>query len=77
MLFRSSLTIDGRALESVNAHKVLGLTLQSNLEWDIKVTLMVSGASKRLHVFRELIRCGLSSRVLLSNMEHNFPRRFI
>ena len=76
----------------MNAHKVLGLTLQSNLEWDIKVTLVVSGASKRLHVLRVLIRCGipssdllhiyfcacpLSSRVLPSNMEHNFPHRFI
>lgn len=49
----------------MNAHKVLGLTLRSNLEWDIKVTLMVSGASKRLHVLRVLIRCGIPSSDLL------------
>ena len=29
----SALTIDAKALESVDAHKVLGVTIQNNLKW--------------------------------------------
>ena len=32
----SALAIDTKALESVDAHNVLGVTIQSNLKWDCK-----------------------------------------
>ena len=33
----SALAIDTKALESANAHKVLGVTIQSNLKWDLHI----------------------------------------
>ena len=45
----SALAIDTKALESVDAHKVLGVTIQSNLKWDLHINEVVAKASKRLH----------------------------
>ena len=45
-----ALAIDTKALESVDAHRVLGVTIQSNLKWDLHINDVVAKASKRLHV---------------------------
>ena len=50
----SSSAIDSKALESVDAHKVLGVTIQSNLKWDLHINKVVAKASKRLHILRVL-----------------------
>ena len=50
----SALAIDTKALESVDAHKVLGVTIQSNLKWDLHINDVVAKASKRLHILRVL-----------------------
>ena len=54
----SALAIDTKALESVDAHKVLGVTIQSNLKWDLHINEVVAQASKRLHILRVLKRGG-------------------
>ena len=35
--FPPDLAVTGNALETVEAHKVLGVTIQSNLKWDSRV----------------------------------------
>ena len=40
----SALAIDTKALESVDAHKVLGVTIQSNLKWDLHINEVVAKA---------------------------------
>ena len=55
----SVLAIDTTALESVDAHKVLGVTIQSNLKWDLHISDVVAKASKRLHILRVLKRGGV------------------
>ena len=46
-------------LETVDSHNVLGVTLQSNLKWDLHVSEIVDKASKRLHILRVLKRGGV------------------
>ena len=53
----SALAIDTKALESVDAHKVLGVTIQSNLKWDLHINDVVAKASKRLHILRVARNC--------------------
>ena len=48
----SALAIDTKALESVDAYKVLGVLIQSNLKWDLHINEVVAEASKRLHILR-------------------------
>ena len=55
----SSSAIDTKALESVDAHKVLGVTIQSNLKWDLHINKVVAKASKRLHILRVLKHGGV------------------
>ena len=55
----SALAIDAKALESVDAHKVLGVTIQNNLKWDSHINEVVAKASKRLHILRVLKRGGV------------------
>ena len=43
------LHIAGTKLEVVNETKLLGLTVQSDLCWDLQVNSMVSKSSRRLH----------------------------
>ena len=50
----SALAIERKALESVDAHKVLGVTIQSNLKWDLHINDVVARASKRLHFLHVL-----------------------
>ena len=61
----SALAIDTKALESVDAHKVLGVTIQSNLKWDLHINEVVAKASKRLHILRVRKRCGVPPADLL------------
>ena len=46
---RSALAIDTKALESADAHKVLGVTIQStgNLKWDLHINEVVARALPR------------------------------
>ena len=53
----SALAIDTKALELVDAHKVLGVTIRSNLKWDLHINEVVAKASKRLHILR-VLKCG-------------------
>ena len=48
----SALAIDTKALEPVDAHNVLGVTIQSHLKWDLHIKEVVAKASKRLHIPR-------------------------
>ena len=48
----------GNALETVEARKVLGVTIQSNLQWDSHVNEIVGKASKRLRILRVQKRSG-------------------
>ena len=62
----SALAIDTKALESVDAHKVLGITIQSNLKWDLHINEVVAKVSKRLHIQRVLKRGGVPPADLLT-----------
>ena len=59
------LRIDGQVLETVRSHKVLGLVIQYNLKWDEHICMIVSKASKRLHIVRVLRRGGVDAADLL------------
>ena len=52
----NNLTLDDHPLEIVSRHKVLGLVLQDNLKWNGHVAMIVTKASKRLHILRVLKR---------------------
>lgn len=60
-----ALTINDSPLERVEYHNVLGVTIQSNLKWDIFIDRIISKASKRLHILRVLKRSGICSTELL------------
>ena len=57
--------IDGQVLETVHSHKVLGLVIQDNLKWNENTCMIVSMASKRLHIICVLRRGGVSAADLL------------
>ena len=59
------LRIDGQVLETVPSHKVLGLVIQDKLKWNENTRMIVSKASKRLHIIRVLRRGGVSAADLL------------
>ena len=59
------LAIDTKALESVDAHKVLGATIQSNLKWNLHINEDVAKASKRLYILHVLKRGGVPPADLL------------
>ena len=60
------LRIDEQVLETVRSHKVPGLVIKDNLKWKEENTCMiVSKASKRLHIIRVLRRGGVSAADLL------------
>ena len=58
----SALAMDTKALESVDTHKVLGVTIKSNLN---DVNDIVAKASKRLHILRVLKQKGVPPADLL------------
>ena len=53
-----SLCVGGQALESVSSHKVLGLIIQNDLRWNEHIAMIVTKASKRLHILRALLILG-------------------
>ena len=55
-----TLVVENISLERIESHKVLGLTIQNNLKWDLHISEMVTKASKRLHILRVLKRSGVS-----------------
>ena len=57
--------IDGNELESMSPNKLLGLVIQSNLKWNEHIDLIISKASKRLHILRVLRRGGVPPKDLL------------
>ena len=54
-------TINGNPLDSVSSHKVLGLTLQSDLRWNAHVDSIVPKAAKRLNILHILRCCNVST----------------
>ena len=61
-----SVAVTGNALETIKAHKVLGVTIQSNPKWDEShVNEIVGKASKRLHILRVLEHSGAPPHDLL------------
>ena len=55
-----TLVVENISLERIESHKVLGLTIQNNLKWDLHISEIVTKASKRLHILRVLKRSGVS-----------------
>ena len=60
-----SLCVNGKVLETVKSHKVLGLIIQDNLKWNKHIEMSTSKASKRLHIIRVLRRRGVPPQDLL------------
>ena len=56
------LTIDNVPLDCVKSTKLLGISIQSNLKWDLHVGTICRKASKRLYA----LRCGVLPRDLCS-----------
>ena len=52
----SPLLIGEQIIKTVQSHKVLGLTIQSNLKWNDHINSIVTKASKRLYIIRILRR---------------------
>ena len=55
----SPLLIGEQIIETVQSHKVLGPTIQSNLKWNDHINSIVTKASKRLYIIRILRRNGV------------------
>ena len=60
------ITINGDVIERVSCAKLLGCHIMSNLSWEDHIANLVSKASRRLHLLRELKRAGLSTKDLLT-----------
>lgn len=58
-------TSDGSLLQNVNELKILGVILSSNLKWNSHVKHVVSRASQRIFIIRNLKRSGCSSDLML------------
>jgi len=61
-----NLEIGGQKLEVVSDTKILGLTIQSNLCWDLQVNNMISKCSRRLYMLSRLKRFGVPVEDLVS-----------
>ena len=59
------LCVNGKVLETVKSHKVLGLIIQDNLKWNKHIKISTSKVSKRLHIIWVLQRGGVPSQDLL------------
>ncbi len=59
-LHAPTLVVENISLERIESHKVLGLTIQNNLKWDVHINEIVTKASKSLHILRVLKRSGVS-----------------
>ena len=62
------LCVNGKVLETVKSHKVLGLIIQDNLKWNKHTEMSTSKASKRLHIIRMLRRGGVPPHDLLPHL---------
>ena len=51
------LSLDGNTLSTVNRHRHLGVTIQSNLHWNNHITEICTKASSKLHLLRRLRHC--------------------
>ena len=60
------LIIDGKPVDIVDSHKVLGIEINSSLKWSEQVDKITKKAAKRLYIIRVLRRSGLSSDELIS-----------
>ena len=60
------ITINGDVVERVPCAKILGVRIMSNLSWEDHIANLVSKASRRLHLLRELKRADLSAKDLLT-----------
>ena len=60
------ITINADVIEHVSCAKLLGCHLMSNLSWEDHIANLVSKASRRLHLLRELKTAGLSAKALLT-----------
>ena len=60
------ITINGDVIERVSCAKLLGCHIMSNQSWEDHIANLVSKASRRLHLLRELKRAGLSTKDLLT-----------
>ena len=49
-------TLDGKDINTTNNMKLLGVTLQNDLSWDIQTSQMISKASKRMYMLYVLKR---------------------
>ena len=61
----SPLLLGEQIIETVQSHKVLGLTIQSNLKWNDHINSIVTKASKRLCIIRILCRNGVPVEYLI------------
>ena len=57
--------VDGHNLEVVDHAKLLGVTITSNLSWNMHVSEIVKKASKRLYFLRQLKRAHVEKALLL------------
>ena len=60
------ITINDDVIECVSCAKLLGCHIMSNLSWEDHIANLVSKASRRLYLLRELKRAGLSTKYLLT-----------
>ncbi|CAB4010558.1 Hypothetical predicted protein [Paramuricea clavata] len=60
------LCVEDQILECVSSHKVLGLIIQDDLKWNEHISMIVTKASKRLHILRVLRRGGIPPHDLIT-----------
>ncbi|CAB4038243.1 Hypothetical predicted protein [Paramuricea clavata] len=60
------LCVEDQILECVWSHKVLGLIIQDDLKWNEHISVIVTKASKRLHILRVLRRGGIPPHDLIT-----------
>ena len=58
------LTIENTAIECVDSFKLLGVTIQSDMKWNIHTGTITKKASKQLFFLKQLRRSGLSQSYL-------------
>ncbi len=64
------LCVEDQILECVSSHKVLGLIIQDDLKWNEHISMIVTKASKRLHILRVLRREGFHRTTLSQFIMH-------
>ena len=52
-----SITINEHIIESVNAHKHLGITIDKNLTWELHIDLVCQSVSRKLTLMKFLSKC--------------------